>query len=259
MFVRLIGQGAEGDWNHGVWLDWLAWGGPIALVATVVVLCGKAIRVRHRYRAIDVLSASDLEAVHAALRAAEQRSVGEIVPMIVERSDTHPAAQWRAAVAMATAGSLLLAPWLPFDAPHWLFACQVGLGLAGFGLARALVDLRRSFVHESRATALAEEQAFQEFFRLKLHESAARSGVLLFVSLFERRVVVLADAGIDERVPDAAAWTATRDAVLAGIARGSLRDGLLAGIGHLGDVLADHFPATSGRNEIPDRVIVQSD
>ncbi len=81
--------------------------------------------------------------------------------------------------------------------------------------------------------------------------------MLVFVSLLEHRVVLLADEGIDAKV-DAAFWAETDDAILDGIRRGSLRDGLVAGIHRAGERLSELFPWKEGdRNEIPDRVIVR--
>ena len=77
------------------------------------------------------------------------------------------------------------------------------------------------------------------------------------VSLLERRVVILADDGIDATV-DAEFWADTDDAILDGIRRGSLRDGLIAGIRRAGDLLSARFPWRQGdRNEITDRLIVR--
>lgn len=252
-------QGAHATWDE-VGLDAVArWFGPVVLTVVVVWAVGKALLRRRRYLAAHVLSDADRDAVQAAVRAVEQRTVGEVVPVVFERSDAHPAARWRAIASGVALGSTCLLAWLPWHAPHWLLACQAGMGLVSLLLVRGLRDLARTFVHEARATEVAEEQAYQEFFRLGLHETAGRTGVLLFVSLFERRVVVLADRGIDQKVDGARAWTAAKDAVLAGIARGSLRDGLVAGVEEVGEVLALHAPWTEGdRDELPDRLIVQS-
>jgi putative membrane protein len=115
------------------------------------------------------------------------------------------------------------------------------------------------FVDEERASAVAEEQAVNEFHRLGLSKTVARTGVLLFVSLFERRVVVLGDAGIHAKVGDEH-WDATRAAILAKIRRGRVDEGLVDGIRASGEVLAQHFPWTQGdRNELPDRVVVREE
>ena len=113
------------------------------------------------------------------------------------------------------------------------------------------------FVFGTRATSVAEEQAFQEFYANGLHKTEAATGVLIFVSLLERRVIVMADEGINSRVDDNF-WAETDGLVLQGINSGSLRDGLVAGIDRAGDCLAEFFPWVEGdRNEIPDRLIVR--
>ena len=224
------------------------------LLTFVVV---RAIFRQHRYRVVNSFTEEDRRAVRAAVAAAEKRTVGEILPVVVERSDPHPGADWLAALCFVLVGSALLAGWLPWDHPLLLLLSQFAMGALGFTLARLLPDLKRQFIFEDRAGAVAEEQAFQEFYANGLHRTEAATGVLLFVSLLERRVVILADEGIDAQV-DADFWAGTDDVILEHIRRGSLRDGLVAGIHRTGERLAKLFPWEQGdRNEIPDRVIVR--
>jgi putative membrane protein len=231
--------------------------GPLLLLALLLILVGRALARASRYRAVDVLTDDDRAAVRAAIAEAEKKTVGEILPVVVERSDPHPAAEWLSALAFLLAGSTLLEPWLPWDHPVLLLLAQLAMGAAGFGLARWLPGFQRAFVFENRATEVAQEQAFQEFWANGLHETEAATGVLLFVSLLEHRAIVLADRGIDAKVGDGF-WEATNEAILAGVRRGSLRDGLIDGIRHAGDALAEHFPWREGdRDEIPNRVIVR--
>lgn len=248
---------AGGHELQGMWLSLAGRAAAGVLAFAFAALLLRALLRRRRYRATGVLGEADLRAIHDALAAVERRTVGEVLPVVLERSDPHPGARWLAALSVALAGSVGLAPWLPWDRPALLLLAQVGLGLLGAACARLLPDFQRFFVSEARARALAEEQAFQEFHRYQLHTTEARTGVLLFVSLLERRAIVLADQGIAARVgPEH--WAETNDLVLAGIRRGSLREGLLAGIRSAGEVLARDFPVEDGdRNEIPDRVIVR--
>jgi putative membrane protein len=154
-------------------------------------------------------------------------------------------------------GSALTAAWLPWDSPALVLLAQLAMGMVGFGLAAMLPDFKRLFIFSDRATSVAEEQAFQEFYANGLHKTEAATGVLLFVSLLEHRVVILADEGIDGKV-DAEFWADTDDAILAGIRAGSLRDGLVAGVHRAGELLSEQFPWREGdRNEIPDRLIVR--
>jgi putative membrane protein len=242
---------------RGSWLDLLGDLVLAALLAGYVFLLARALVRRHWYRAEGVLGAEDLAAVHAALAAAERRTVGEILPVVLERSDRHPGAAWLAALTAALIGSATLAPWLPWDRPAVVLATQLALGALGWASARLLPDFLRAFVSEARAEEMAAEQAVQEFHRHALDRTEGRTGVLLFVSLLERRALVLADEGIHARVAPEQ-WANTNALVLEGLRRGSLREGLVAAIASAGAVLAEHFPVAGGdRNEVPDRVIVR--
>lgn len=245
------GQAAAGLWQV------LGIGGPILLAVILSIVVVRAVLRHRRYRVVGVFGDDERRAVREAIAAAERRTVGEILPVVVERSDPHPGAGWLAALIFALSGSALLLPWLPWDRPPLLLLAQLLMGAAGFALARLLPDLERLFVSEDRATKVSEEQAFQEFYGHGLHRTEAATGVLLFVSLLERRAIVVADTGIDSRVgPEF--WTGTNDAILDGIRRGSLRDGLVEGIRRAGEALAENFPWREGdRNEVPDRLIVR--
>ena len=251
------------DWDatgHDLSVAWyqrLAEYGPWLLAAAGALVLLACVLRRNRYRAIAVLSQADREAVHAALRAAEEHTVGEIVPVVLERSDDHPAADWLAGLAFLLVGTAVLAPHLPWTQPALLLACQMLLLGVGFGCARVVPAFKRLFIRGGRATEVAGEQAFQEFYGNDLHKTEAATGVLLFVSLLEHRVIVLGDHGIAAIVPDEA-WQETDAAILEGIRAGSLRDGLIRGIERAGAVLAEHFPYEDGdRNELPDRLIVR--
>lgn len=258
--IPLVQSGASDAWDQGAHpiLYLVAQYGPWVFSALAVFLILRAIARSKRYRAVSVLDAVHQETLRKEIRDAESRTVGEIVPVVLERSDHYPGATWLAALCTMLLGSALLERHLPWSEPHWLLVCQLGLGAFGFLLASLLPDLQRLFVTEARATEMASEQAIQEFHLLGLRDTRDRTGVLIFVSLFEHRVVVLGDAGIHAKVGDAH-WKKTSDAVLQGIVRGSVADGLSAGVRACGDVLAEHFPKTSSdRNEIVDRLIVRT-
>lgn len=238
-------------WTHlGQWGPWL-----LALVAVVVIL--RALARRERYRALSVLGEPERARVHEAVRQAELRTVGEVVPVVLERSDPHPGAAWVAALSSLVLGSTLLVPVLPWDRPLWLLGAQLGLGALGFALARALPDVARLFIPRRRAAAVCEEQALLEFHRLGLQKTQEATGVLVFVSLLERHVVVLGDEGIDA-VVEPETWEGVTRAALDGVASGDLAGGLVAAVEACGRVLAEHFPWTDGdRNELPDRLEVR--
>lgn len=242
------------DWL-GLGVQAIAWAG----LAVFLVLVGRALVRRRRYRATTVLGDDDLAAISARIREAEAATTGEIVTVVLERSDRHPGAEWLASVTTLLLGSAVLAGYLPWGMPMFLLPCQIGLGALGFFLARSLPGFKRLFISEPRATEMTAEQALQEFFLQGLHKTDAATGVLILVSLLEHRVVVLADEGIDARV-EAGCWEATDAAILDGIRAGSLRKGLEDGIARCGEVLAEHFPWQEGdRDELPNHLVVRSE
>ncbi|MFT6714100.1 MAG: putative membrane protein [Planctomycetota bacterium] len=257
----IIGLIEEGSWAIGsdgllhtfaAGLPWLAF----AFFLYLIVRAGMRL---DRYRALSVLNEARQEDIHKAVIAAERRTVGEIIPVVLERSDEHPQANWLASLITVLLGSVLLVPWLPWGSPFALIASQLALGALGFLLTCVLPGFKRCFVSDERAAAVAGEQAIQEFYGLGLHRTEAQTGVLLFVSLFEHRVIVLGDEGIDAKVTPEL-WKTVEEAILRGVKEGDLSHGLVEGIGLCADVLEEHFPWTEGdRNELPDRVIVRAE
>ena len=251
------------DWvaeGHAAPIDWLHWTGTLVYAVIFVGLAWRVVRAfqrQARYQAKDLLSDADLEELKLEIVAAESRTVGEILPVVVERSDAHPKALWLSSLVFVILGSTFVSGELPIDQPVIVLVAQLCMGLFGYCLAYYLPDFARLFVSESRASEMAQEQAFQEFYRHGLHKTEAQTGVLIFVSLFEHRVVVLADEGINAKVSEDQ-WQETDLAILGEIAKGSLKQGLSAGILSAAGVLEEHFPWVDGdRNEIPDRIIVR--
>ena len=265
---------AREEWARYEWAqdEWVAehsssfdWAGTLGLVGAVVftlaflVLLVRGLTQGARYRAQEALGEAERAELAAEIESAENRTVGEIVVVVLERSDRHPAAEWLVGGVAMLVGSALLAGWLPWDRPALFFGCQLALGAAGFLSARFVPGFKRAFISEDRADEMANEQALQEFYAHGLHKTQAATGVLLFVSLLERRVIVLGDKGIDEKL-DASHWEATDSAVLEGVRNGSLKSGLVEGIRRCADVLAEHFPGTEhDRDEVPNHVIVREE
>jgi len=96
--------------------------------------------------------------------------------------------------------------------------------------------------------------AQKTFTRLKIHRTAERNGVLIFVAWKSRAFAILGDLGIHERAGDVF-WNATRDIMTSYFAKGEIREGIVKGVLSAGGELGKHFPPKPGdRNELPDTV-----
>lgn len=239
------------------WAEGLLAVAPWVFLALVVALLLQAWITRHRYRAVEVLTEADQERVRAAIREVEDSTSGDIVPLVVERSDPQTHAWLLGGFALAMLANVaLIGPLAQLSLP-FLALAEAALLAIGLGVARLCPDYRRWFLGARRADATAGEQATIEFAQLTQGRGPDQALVLLFVSLYEHRVVVLASqpvAGV--LAPER--WPAVVEAVLSGVRRGRLADGLVAGVQACGAEMQRAFPAAGERdNHFADRAIVR--
>ncbi|MCK0095955.1 TPM domain-containing protein [Yoonia sp. F2084L] len=95
----------------------------------------------------------------------------------------------------------------------------------------------------------------EQFFSHKLHETASRNAILIFVSWDERFVTIVADKGINERVQQSD-WDGLIAGFVTQIKAGELERGFLDIIGGAGDLLTQNFPVTAPKtDELPNHLI----
>jgi putative membrane protein len=104
-------------------------------------------------------------------------------------------------------------------------------------------------------TNRVHERAVRAFRVGAEQRTAARTGVLIYLSMREHRAEVLADSTIAGKV-DADVWADALEALLAQVRSGHVAGGMCAAIERVGAVLAEHFPRSADDlNEVPDRLI----
>ena len=94
--------------------------------------------------------------------------------------------------------------------------CRRSLGGAVGYLLALLPPVRRWLAGEATLDARARRRAAVAFLDQEVFRTRHRTGILLFVSLFERRVVLLADSGIHQKVEEGA-WEAITRRLARGI------------------------------------------
>ena len=93
------------------------------------------------------------------------------------------------------------------------------------------------------------------FLERGLHYTQDETGILILISLLERRVHVLADRGINRLVPRSA-WEEIVGLVTEGIRSGEPCDALCTAIERCGDLLAESFPPrAANRDELPNLIL----
>ena len=144
--------------------------------------------------------------------------------------------------------------------PRWVrgFLAEADLDAVtraiGAAELRTSAEIRVHLDHRCPGEPLA--RAVTVFEHLGMHRTAARHGVLIYVSVGDHKLAVLGDQGIHERVGQVY-WERLVDAVLAHFREERPRDGLLHAVAEVGAVLARHFPRRPGDvNELSDQVSI---
>ena len=199
------------------------------------------------------IAAGDRQRIEAAIRAAEATTSGELVTVIAHSSDSYLFLPTLFAALAALTVPLLL--WLlPWAVPTLvLFVLQVAI----FVLALLLFlwsPLRMRLIPHALKVHHAARLAREQFFLRGLHETQERHGVLLFVSVAERYVEILADRGIHARVPEGA-WAGIVARFTEEVQAGRIADGFVAAIAGCGALLSAQFPRRpDDRDELANRL-----
>lgn len=199
------------------------------------------------------ITKEDHDAVAAAIRAAEERSSGQLVCVLSHSSSSYA----HVPILWASALTLLL-PWPLIYLTDWsvqrIFVLQLALFLVA-GIALSWMPLRLALVPRSLRQARAHRAAIEQFFLRHISHTQNRSGVLIFVSLAERYARIIADEGIAAKVPNAE-WQAAVDALVAHMRDGRIAAGFIAAIERCGAVLAVHAPPDGSPLVLPNRLYV---
>ncbi|BCA63934.1 membrane protein [Sphingomonas sp. HMP9] len=217
------------------------------------------------------LSDTDHDRVTAAVTQAETATTGEIVTIVAQASDSYHDVSLHWAVLGMLLTLALLAFW-PVAADHiyalvdpWAQAPQgalyvialvlVTLVFLAIRLVLAWAPARLALTPGATKARRVRRRALLLFRAGAEKRTKSATGVLLYLSLAERRAEIIADEAIHSRVPNET-WGAAMAAVLTGVRDDRPADGMADAVAQIGTVLAEHFPRRGTPiNELPDRLI----
>jgi len=197
--------------------------------------------------------------ISEAIRKAEKKTGGEIYCVVARASDSYifPAAfiVSTAIVAISLVVAWFMHRWWYDLDPVMLVVAQLLAIAATLLVLWAFPTIRILLVPRRMQYRHAHDNAVKQFLARNVHITAERTGVLLFVSLEERYAEVVADSGINQKVPqetwDNVVWILSSQAKA-----GQLAAGFVQAIGTVGVLLAEHFPARPvDRNELDDHLV----
>ena len=197
---------------------------------------------------------AEKQRIAATITGVEKTTSGEVVAMVVTASDTYPEATLLAGFSIGGLSALLITDLLLGDSLGYFVPLMVASAIVISGLSKIFPPLLRLFIPDTRLQTRVAERALRSFYEKNLHTTRDNTGVLFFISLLERKVWILADSGIYQKIPQEALQAHATD-IAAGIKQGQACNALCRQIEAVGVILARHFPIKpDDTNELSNQV-----
>ena len=186
----------------------------------------------------------DLERIKAAVRKAEDKISGEIVPVFVEKSGHYSIATYRGFLVLAGLAFLSIIifdryiPSLAIYDPLLIFLSVTLVGLIGALAANYIDPLKRILMSQSHLDQATRKRAENAFLEEEVFATRHRTGIMIFVSFFEREVIIMADRGIS-KVVEQKEWDKMVRGITENIRMGKVAEGIEAAILRSGEILLE--------------------
>jgi len=190
-------------------------------------------------------SQTDLDRIAEAVRIAESKTSGEIVPYFVYQSDDYGVARWRGGTAFAAICVLIAlgiemmsGSWLPLGLLEFTGLVIISYSV-GFFVLHAVPSFKRLMLSSAKMDHYVHQRASIAFLSEEIFRTRERTGILIFLSFFERKVVVMGDSGINAKVAESE-WQEVVQTIVRNVKRGKPADGLIDAIRQCGELLERH-------------------
>lgn len=207
------------------------------------------------------LSSEERQRIATVVAEMERQTSGEIVPLVVAASHSYPTAIIYGAALFSLTCALPLAPVI--SGLFWIGHMELWFFLALFFLCYPLFHsiisrypaLKRLFLSRAQIEEEVREAAITHFFTERLYKTREENGILLYISILERRIWILADAGINSKVPQAQ-WREIIEQTSTGIKDKRQCEAICEAITRIGAILHTHFPIRKDdQNELENLIL----
>lgn len=208
-----------------------------------------------------LISKVDQEKIESCVREAESRTRGEIVVMVVPASYHYPMADLLGATAFSFPAAVALTPEVGglFWAGAWnlwvFLAVLIPLFLVFHEAVKRIYVLKRWFISGKELEDEVREAAHIQFFQKGLYRTREETGVFIYVSIFEHRVWVLGDRGINSVIPESQ-WNGVVATIVRAIKERRPAEGICRAVDEVGRILQEKFPIKRGdQNELENLIV----
>ncbi len=198
------------------------------------------------------LSDDEFEKISQAVRDAESKTSAEIITMLVRRSSGSHMVPFT--ITLLWTILLLLFSFnrrelIFHDHYWWVLPLLIVLGAMVAFLVSRFAFVQKLFTHPGDRHAQVRTRAELEFHRQQFDRTPDHKAVLIFASLFERDVVVLADSKIASKLPPET-WQEIVRTLVTGFRSHGHAHGWLKAIEKCGSILAEKFPSASPHKQL---------
>jgi len=189
-------------------------------------------------------SAQELSRIKEAVKQAEDKISGEIVPVFVETSGYYNIANYRGAFGTAAFAFFIIVifdryvPSVAVYDPVLIFLIVTIAGLLGAGAAHYLDPVKRWLLNQGHLDQATKRRAENAFLEEEVFNTRHRTGIMIFISFFEREVIVMADRGIS-KVVEQKEWDNMVKIIIDHVRKGKVTQGLEIAIKRCGEVLLE--------------------
>ncbi len=216
------------------------------------------------------LTEDALEEIKGAVKKAESRTTGEIALAITPESSSY--AFWELASSVV-ASFILIVCLLPLSSllyswmesvlwevkPWYLVACYITVAVVMVVFLYILFNIPAIdylVVPGEAKNTNVTARALRYFTESGVYDTREHSGILIFVSFFERQVRIVADKGISEKISQDL-WNLIADEMVEDLSHGRTKEAFLGAIKRCEELLAENFPPHEDNpNELKDGLVI---
>jgi putative membrane protein len=192
--------------------------------------------------------------IEKAIFEMEQKTSSELVAVVTQKSGDY----LYIALLITSLMSLLVPFGVLFFAPDMEAKSIFEIQLLSFMLLLLLLQIPNVLhflLPKSILTKAAKLKAYETFSILGLQKTSNYQSVMVFVSLYEHAIEIIADSAISAKI-DNALWQNTIDAFVENIKNDTFEEGYIQAIKEIGAILVTYFPIEKhDKNELPDQLI----
>ena len=205
-------------------------------------------------KAKNLFTADEQKKIEEAVGKAEKTTAGEIAIMVLDESDSYIESTIYGAIMLSGLFSVLV-PFLLMRYEIWFYLPAVFVLYVPFHFLLKVPEIKRLFISAERMSTAVRERAIRAFYEKGLYKTKDETGVLIFLSLLEKKVWILGDKGINAKIRENF-WADIAKEISSGMFEKTHCDALISAIEKCSLELTKHFPCKpDDKNELSDKVI----